>query len=116
MQYMLMIYGEDGSGPAPKTAEFGEMMQGYGALTEEVRAKDNMVAGDPLQPVSTATTVRVRDGAMHTTDGPFAETKETLGGYYILECENLDEAIDYAAKIPGAKHGSIEVRPIMVCG
>lgn len=116
MQYMLMIYSEEGSGPAPETAEFGEMMQGYGAFTEEVRAKDKMVAGDPLQPVSTATTVRVRDGAMHTTDGPFAETKETLGGYYILECENLDEAIEYAAKIPGAKHGSIDVRPIMVFG
>ena len=116
MQYMLMIYGEEGSGPAPETAEFGEMMQGYGAFTEEVRAKDKMVAGDPLQPVATATTVRVRDGAVHTTDGPFAETKETLGGYYILECEDLDEAIEYAAKIPGAKHGSIEVRPIMVFG
>ena len=116
MQCTLMIYGEEGSGPAPETAEFGEMMQGYGAFTEEVRAKDNMVVGDPLQPVSTAATVRVRDGAMQTTDGPYADTKETLCGYYILECENLDEAIEYAAKIPGAKHGSIEVRPIMVFG
>ena len=114
MQYMLMIYSEDGSGPQPETPEFGEMMQGYGAFTEEVRGNGVMLHGDPLQPLSTAPAVRVRDGAVHTTDGPFAETKETLGGFYILECENLDEAIAYAGKIPGAKHGSIEVRPIMV--
>ncbi len=114
MHYMLMIYSDDDAGPQPDTAEFGQMMQGYGDFTAEVREKGVMVHGDPLEPVATATTVRVRDGAVHTTDGPFAETKETLGGFYILDCANLDEAIAYAAKIPGAKYGSIEVRPIMV--
>ena len=73
-----------------------------------------MGGGDALQGVETATTVRVRDGTTETTDGPFAETKETLGGFYILDCKDLDEAIEYAAKIPGAKYGSIEVRPVMV--
>ncbi len=114
MQYMLLIYGENGAGPAPDTPEFGEMMQGYGAFTQEIRDRGIMQGGDALQPVATATTVRVRDGAAAITDGPFAETKETLGGFYILDCADLDEAIEYAAKIPGAKHGSIEVRPIMV--
>ena len=113
MQYMLMIYGEEGSGPAPETAEFGEIMQGYGAFTEEVRAKDKMVAGDPLQPVSTATTVRVRDGAIHTTDGPFAETKESIGGYDIIEVADLDEAIAWAGRCPVHPHGLVEVRPVM---
>lgn len=76
--------------------------------------KDIVGGGDALQGVETATTVRVRDGTTETTDGPFAETKETLGGFYILDCKDLDEAIEYAAKIPGAKYGSIEVRPVMV--
>ncbi len=114
MQYMLMIYSADSAGPVPDTPEFGEMMQGYGAFTQEVREKGVMKAGDPLQPVATATTVRVRNGATETTDGPFAETKEQLGGFYILDCEDLDEVIEYAAKIPSAKFGSIEIRPIMV--
>ncbi len=114
MQYMCLIYSSDSAGPVPETPEFGEMMEGYGAFTQEVRENGVMTAGDPLQPVSTATTVRVRDGATQTADGPFAETKEQLGGYYILDCDNLDEAIEYAAKIPTAAFGSIEVRPIMV--
>ena len=114
MQYMLLIYSADSAGPVPETAEFGEMMQGYGAFTQEVREKGIMKGGDPLQSVATATTVRVRDGAIETTDGPFAETKEQLGGFYILDCEDLDEAIECAAKIPSAKFGSIEIRPVMV--
>ena len=73
-----------------------------------------MVAGDALQPIETATTVRVRNDETLTTDGPFAETKEQLGGYYVLECENIDEALQYAAKIPTAEYGSIEVRPVWV--
>ena len=116
MQYMLLIYSAENAGPAPQTPEFGEMMQGYGAFTQEIREKGIMKGGDPLQPVATATTVRVRNGAAEATDGPFAETKEQLGGFYILDCADLDEAIEYAAKIPSAKHGSIEVRPIMVFG
>ena len=114
MNYMLLIYGGGKSGPDYGTPEFGEMMQAYGAFTEDIRAKDIMGGGDGLQGVETATTVRVRDGKTETTDGPFAETKETLGDFYILDCKDLDEAIEYAAKIPGAKYGSIEVRPVMV--
>lgn len=114
MQYLLLIYSAANAGPTPNTPEFGEMMQGYGAFTQEVKERGIMNGGDALQPVTTATTVRVRDGAMETTDGPFAETKEQLGGFYLLDCADLDEAIEYAAKIPGAKHGSIEIRPVMV--
>ena len=114
MNYMLLIYGDGKSAPDHGTPEFGEMMQAYGAFTEEVRGKDIMGSGDALQGVETATTVRVRGGNTETTDGPFAETKETLGGFYILDCKDLDEAIEYAAKIPGAQYGSIEVRPVMV--
>ena len=114
MQYMLLIYGESGVGPAPDSPEFGQMMAGYGAFTAEARESGAMVSSDALQPVTTATTVRVRDNGTGTTDGPFAETKEQLGGYYLLDCADLDEAIAYAAKIPGSKYDSIEVRPVMV--
>lgn len=114
MQFMLLIYGGESAGPKPETPEFGELMQGYGAFTEEVKANGVMESGAPLQPVATATTVRVRNGSTEIIDGPFAETKEQLGGFYILNCEDLDTALTYAAKIPTAKHGSIEVRPIMV--
>ncbi len=114
MQYMLLIYSAENAGPVPETPEFGEMMQGYGAFTQEVKEKGAMKSGDPLQPVATATTVRVRNGAAETTDGPFAETKEQLGGYYILDCADLDEAIEYAAKIPSARFGYIEIRPVLV--
>ena len=89
------------------------MMQGYGAFTNEVREAGIMKEGAPLQGSDTATTVRLRNGKADAVDGPFAETKEVLGGYYILDCENLDEAIAYAAKIPSAAHGSIEIRPVM---
>ena len=73
-----------------------------------------MKGANPLQSISTATTVRLRNGRTQTTDGPFAETKEQLGGYYLLDCKDLDEAISYAAKIPSAKNGSVEIRPVMV--
>ena len=89
-------------------AEFAE----YEKFTSHVRERGVMLAGEALQPVATATTVRVVDGKTLTTDGPFAETKETLGGFYLVEAADLDEAIGFAAMIPGAKHGSIEVRPI----
>ena len=114
MQYMLLIYSNEADEPKPGSAEMGPHMQGYMNFTNEVREAGKLVAGDPLLPVASATTVRQRDGATQTTDGPFAETKEQLGGYYILDCEDLDEAIGYAAKIPSAAFGSIEVRPIMV--
>ena len=115
MQYMLLIYGGNNADePAPGTPEFGKYLEGYGVFTNEVQGKGIMVSGNALQNVTTATTVRVKNGTPETTDGPFAETKETLGGYYLLECKDIDEAIEYAAKIPGARYGSIEIRPIMV--
>ena len=116
MQYMLLIYSEEGSGPQPGTEEFGPFMKGYMDFTQEVKEAGKLVAGDALQDTGTATTVSVRNGKTETIDGPFAETKEVLGGYYLLECENLDEAIAYAAKIPTADYGRIEVRPIQVYG
>ena len=88
-------------------------MEAYFAFSEETAKHAVLVGGEPLQGIETATTVRVRDGKSLTTDGPFAETKEHFGGYYLLDCANLDEALKWAAKIPTAKHGSIEVRPIM---
>jgi hypothetical protein len=111
MKYLCTIYGDE-SQMANLTPEQGsEMMEAYGAFGQE--AGDAIVAGEGLQPTSTATTVRVRDGERMLTDGPFAETKEQLGGFYLLECGSLDEAIELAAKIPGAKSGSVEVRPVM---
>jgi hypothetical protein len=91
-----------------------EMTAEYGAFTQSIIQSGHFKAGDGLQPSSTATTVRVRDGKIMTTDGPFAETREQLGGYYLVEAKDLDAAIAIAARIPGAKTGSIEVRPIMV--
>ncbi len=113
MQYMFLIYSAEGKEPAPGTDAFDEMMQGYNAFTQEVRDAGIFREGAPLENVDTATTVRVRNGSSSVVDGPFAETKEVLGGYYILDCENLDEATAYAAKIPTAAFGSIEVRPVM---
>ena len=114
MNYLLLIYAEEDVEPKPGTAEFKQHLEDYGAYTKEVQGKGLMVGGDALEKVSMATTVRVRDGKILTTDGPFAETKETLGGYYMLDCKDLDEAIEYAAKIPSAKLGSIEIRPVVV--
>ena len=114
MQYMCLIYSAESDDPKPGTPEFGPFMQGYQTFGEEMRATNRMAHGEALQPVATATTVTVRDGKTITTDGPFAETKETLGGYYLLDCENLDDAIAQAAKIPTAAYGRVEVRPVVV--
>ena len=112
MQYMLLIYGpEPTSAPTPEA--FQAELNAYNAFGDEARSRNLMVAGEALHPVATATTVRVRDGKAITTDGPFAETKEVLGGFYILNCKDLDEALEMAAKIPGAKQGAIEVRPVI---
>ena len=114
MQYLLMIYTNEQQ-EARRTAEENDAVMGeYYTFTNEVRAAGVMVAGEALHPTTAATTVRVRHGQITSTDGPFAETKEQLGGYYLLDCENLDEAIKWAAKIPGAREGSIEIRPVMV--
>ena len=114
MQYLCLIYSAEGSGPQPGTPEYGAFMKGYGDFTTKVREDGKLVSADALQPIATATTVAVRNGKTEIVDGPFAETKEQLGGYYLLACENLDEAIKYAAMIPTAEHGRIEVRPIIV--
>lgn len=113
MQYMLLIYGAESVEPAPGTPEFDAMLEGYATFSKEVTDAGAFIAGNALQSSSTATSVRVRNGESTITDGPFAETKETLGGYYLLECKDLDEALAYAAKIPSATYGSVEVRPVM---
>lgn len=110
MQYMLLIYAEerpDQPDPTP------EEMKPWWDYDTEVREAGVHVAGDALHPTATATTVRVRDGETMTTDGPFAETKEVLGGYYIVDVDDLDQALEWAARCPGAQYGSIEVRPVV---
>jgi hypothetical protein len=111
MQYLLLIYGPEPDETTPPEL-VAAMMASYSAFTQEVRDRGAFIAAEALQPVATATTVRVRDGQTVTTDGPFAETKELLGGFYLIDVRDLDEAIELAAKIPGAREGSIEVRPI----
>jgi len=116
MQYMLLIYSQEGTGPQPGTPEFQAMMERYFAFTNEVRDAGMMESGAPLEEAATATTVRTRNGKTTTTDGPFAETKEVLSGYYLLDCKDLDEALACAAKIPTVEYGSVEVRPVMQLG
>ena len=112
MQYALLIYTQEPTTP-PSPEDIGAMMAEYNAYTESIRTDGTYVAGEALQPTVTATTVQVRDGQTITTDGPFAETKEAFGGFYIIEAPDLDAAIASAARIPGARVGSIEVRPIV---
>jgi hypothetical protein len=114
MQYMLLIYGDENAWDRRNDEERAQMMAAYGAFTMELRDSGAMVAGDALESPQTATTVRVKNDETLTTDGPFAETKEQLGGYYLVEADSLDEAIEWAAKIPAARYGSVEVRPIAV--
>jgi hypothetical protein len=109
-QYMMLIYtpAEGGPGPDELAGEFPL----WGQYTQSLKDAGLFVAGDPLQGVEVATTVRVRDGETQITDGPFAETKENLGGYYLLEASDLDTVLEYAARVPSVHYGSIEVRPI----
>jgi hypothetical protein len=116
MRYMLLIYDREADWAALSEKQRGELFQQYMAFTDGIRKSGHYVAGDPLQPIATATTVRVRSGKTVSTDGPFAETREQLGGYYIVNGKNLDEATEIAARIPSARMGSIEVRPIMETG
>ena len=113
MQYMLLIYSSPDA-PAVGAPEQADEHAAYFAFTQEVLAAGVMQSGAPLQDADTATTVRVRGGDRLVTDGPFAETKEVLVGYYLIECADLDAAIGWAAKIPTALHGSVEVRPVMM--
>ncbi|QCI65709.1 YciI family protein [Phreatobacter stygius] len=112
MKYMALIYRAQDSSPAYGTPEFGPFMAAYQAANERFAKDGVLVAGEALEASSTATTVRVRNGRTETLDGPFAESKEQLGGYYIFECDNLDDAIRYAAMIPTAAYGAVEVRPV----
>jgi len=113
MKYLLLIYENEGAWASMPEAEQGKVYQEYKAYSQSIRGSGHHLAGQALQPVSTATTVRVKNGKTLTTDGPFAETREQLGGFYMVEAKDLDEAIGLAARIPGARTGCIEVRPIM---
>jgi hypothetical protein len=113
MQFLLLIYESQSVAATRTDAENAVMFQEYMAFTETLKSSGKMVAGDALKPIETATTVRLRDGKTTMTDGPFAETKEQLGGYYLVNATDLDDALSIAARIPSAKTGSIEVRPIM---
>lgn len=110
MQFLALIYSSEQAGD---DVDMPTLLSQYQAYDAEVKAAGVFVAGEALQPVSTATSVRLREGKTELTDGPFAETKEQLGGYYVLDCKDLDEAIEWAAKIPSARYGTVEVRPIM---
>jgi hypothetical protein len=114
MQYLLLIYRNEAELVNMDPAARQKLSAEYGTYTQSIVQSGNFKAGDGLQPTSTATTVRVRDGKILTTDGPFAETREQLGGYYLVEAKDLDAAIGMAARIPGARDGSIEVRPVMI--
>ena len=113
MQYLLLIYSNESADQAMSEEKRGEVFNRYIAFTQKVKDLGVWLGGEALQPISTATSVRVKNGKMMTTDGPFAETKEQLGGFYLLECKDLDQALQLAAEIPTSEYGTVEVRPIM---
>jgi hypothetical protein len=112
MRYLLLIAGDESALSGLTAEENAAMLDEYGEWMKAATDRGVLQGGERLRPVADATTVRVRNGEVLSTDGPFAETKEQLGGYYLVDCKDLDEAIEFAAKIPGARYGSIEVRPI----
>jgi hypothetical protein len=116
MQYLLLIYENEQNWASATASDAGAMMTEYRSFTESIAKSGHYKGGNALQPTKTATTVRVRNGKRSTTDGPFAETREQLGGYYLVDAKDLDEAIGIAERIPGSRSGSIEVRPIMATG
>ena len=113
MKYLCLIYQEESARQAMLKEEAEKMRSDYHSFTDDIRKSGHYLGGNALQPTATATTVRVRNGRTATTDGPFAETKEQLAGYYLVEAKDLNDAIHVGARIPGARYGSIEVRPIM---
>ena len=113
MKYLCLIYDTEATMATMPREESEAFMGAYFAFTEETRARGQLVAGEALHPVATATTVRVRDGRVSATDGPFAETKEQLGGFYLIEARDLNEALQVAARIPSARTGCVEVRPVV---
>lgn len=112
MKYLCLIYDQEKRWDTMTKEESGALYGEYMAFTEDIKTSGHYLGGNPLQPTATATTVRVRNGSIASTDGPFAETKEQLGGYYLIEARDLNDAIQVAARIPAARNGSIEVRPI----
>jgi hypothetical protein len=114
MRYAVTIYVDEALRESATPEQTQQMSQAYAELAQEMEQQGVIAAGEGLYPTSTATTVRVRDGQREVTDGPFAETKEQLGGFFVLDCNDLDEAIGWAARIPGAQIGSVEVRPVLV--
>lgn len=114
MRYLLLIYQNEAENAKLNEEERATEYAAYNAFGEEARKRGVLAdGGEALMPTQTATTVRLRNGKTLTTDGPFAETKEQLGGFYLLKCKDLDEAVEFAAKVPAAKDGSIEIRPVM---
>ena len=114
MRYLCLIYSDEKQWDTMSEAEMNAVMGEYFAFTDDIKKSGHYVAGDALKPTATATSVRVRNGKLSTTDGPFAETKEQLGGYYLIEARDLNDAIQVAARIPSARMGTVEVRPIEV--
>ncbi len=114
MRYLLLIYSNEATDAQMSQETMASEYEAYNAFTAEIQQKGVLNSGEALMPTNTATTVRVQSGKVLTTDGPFAETKEQLGGYYLLDCKDIDEAIAFATKIPAVAHGSIEIRPVMV--
>ena len=112
MQYILLIYGDEARFQSLTPQQIGEVVSAYGAYTEALRQAGALLASDRLRPTTTATTVRVDGGKTQVLNGPYAETKEQLGGFYLLDVPDLDAALSWAARCPGASHGSIEVRPV----
>lgn len=116
MRYAILIYDEQTANPSPEPpdpAVWGQVMEEYNEFTRAIKEAGVEAGGEALEPNTTATTIRIRDGQTITTDGPYAETKEGLGGFYLIDCENLDEALAWAAKCPGAWYGTVEVRPVV---
>src|SRR3974390_3138405 len=116
MNYLLLIYSKEADLAALSDSDRNKLSNEYMEFTKSIVQAGHFKAGDRLRPASTASTVRVRDGKTAIIDGPFAETREQLGGYYLIEAKNLDEATGIAARVPGARHGSIEVRPVWPLG
>ncbi len=114
MEYLALIYADEGAWESLQENERSSMYDRYMAFSREAREAGVLAGGDELAATTDATTVRVRDAQLAVTDGPYAEAKEALGGYYLLNCGSLDEALDWAARIPAAEHGAIEVRPVHV--
>ena len=113
MKYLLLIYENEAVAAGMSEADQGKVWNEYMEYTDDIKAKGQHIAGEALQPIATATTVRVKDGKTLSTDGPFAETREQLGGFYMVEAKDLDEAIALAARIPASRTGCVEVRPIL---